>query len=306
MDIIPSENLNIFNIIISDLQLLQSRYDTNILTLNNKLRGLYDENSIFYNKIDELLDMLNTIKTENNIMKSESQKLIHHNMILLKESETHQNTVNDLFCDIEDYKKKIKSLEDDRKEFTKVSHVVMIEKENNKLRLECEILKNKIKSESLRKEKIEIKNDSILPIIKDDNILKYPINKEFNRLVQPFDENKTIIPIINEIIEISNKSIESCSVIPIIEQSIEIQHKIKDTESIIETFSEEKNEENYNEEDEDIDVYEKKIKGVVYYISSDDNMRIYKKKSDGTIGIPLGFLEKYGEKRKVKWDTKPI
>jgi hypothetical protein len=303
MDIIPSENLNIFNNVISDLQLLQSRYDTNILTLNNKIHALYDENSIFHNKIDELSDILNNIKTENNIMKNESEKLMHHNMMLLKESENHQNTVSDLFCDIENYKKKIKSLEDDRNEFTKVSHVVMIEKDNNKLRLECENLKNKIKSESLRKEN---KNDSILLINKDDNIIESPIKKEFNIVVQHFDEKNTI-PIIAEVIELQESSIiaevieisnKPVGIIPIIAEVIEISNKPVGIIPIIEVFSQVQEEDDNN----NIDVYEKKIKGIVYYISSDDTMKIYKKNVDGTIGIPLGFLEKYGEKRKVKWD----
>jgi hypothetical protein len=177
-------------------------------------------------------------------------------------------------------------LEDDRNEFTKVSHVVMIEKDNNKLRLECENLKNKIKSESLRKEN---KNDSILLINKDDNIIESPIKKEFNIVVQHFDEKNTI-PIIAEVIELQESSI--------IAEVIEISNKPVGIIPIIEVFSQVQEEDDNN----NIDVYEKKIKGIVYYISSDDTMKIYKKNVDGTIGIPLGFLEKYGEKRKVKWD----
>lgn len=294
MDIIPSENLNIFDNVISNLQLLQSKYDTNIITINNKLQEVYDENFIFKNKIKELSDTLENVTNENNIIKLESNKIIKNNILLLKECENNQYTINLLNNDIEKYKAQIKTSEDDHKEFTKVSHVIMLEKENNKLRIECELLKNKSKLVSLaEKERKENKKECSTRHRNNKNIK--PIDNNFNIIDQQIDNKLNIIKIPEKLIEENHLEIP--------EKLIEANH-IEIAEKLIEENPIEIPEQLESisiEEEEDIDVYEKKIKGIIYYISSNDDMKIYQKNSNGTIGIQLGFLEKIGEKRKIKW-----
>jgi len=109
---IPSENMSIFNNVISDLHILQSRYDANIISLNNKIKSIYEENNFLNKKIDEITTKYNNALEEHTEISKMLQDLIHKNNILLKESEDHNNTVVKLVCEVRNYKSLVQTLED--------------------------------------------------------------------------------------------------------------------------------------------------------------------------------------------------
>jgi hypothetical protein len=315
---IPSENMSIFNNVISDLHILQSRYDANIISLNNKIKSIYEENNFLNKKIDEITTKYNNALEEHTEISKMLQDLIYKNNILLKESEDHNNIVVKLVCEVRNYKSLVQTLEDNHKQFTKVSHVVMIEKENCKLKKEIEELREKLKKEKETNNNFEpVKRGGLLKLcgldLSDDVLLinNSDINN-INDVPKILEENIILEPIKEE--SKSNKED------PLEESNDEEPNKEFKSEPIEEPKDEEPYEEFKSEpieepkdesnEDEIISecVYVKKIKGVKYYISDNEAMNIYEINPDDSKGKLLGFLEKKkgkdddeNVKLKVKW-----
>lgn len=137
---LPTETVNIFNSVINDMQTLQSRYDTSIQLLNARLRKIIMENQYYLTQIELLKENLKTTEITLDTIRSENIKLQELKTI----NEELQNELNNKISLIMKLEKIIKDMEDDRKQFTKVSHVVAMEKENARLKSELETFKNKI------------------------------------------------------------------------------------------------------------------------------------------------------------------
>lgn len=137
---LPTETVNIFNSVINDMQTLQSRYDTSIQLLNARLRKIIMENQYYLTQIELLKENLKTTEITLDTIRSENIKLLELKTI----NEDLQNELNNKNSLITKLEKNIKDMEDDRKQFTKVSHVIAMEKENARLKSELETFKNKI------------------------------------------------------------------------------------------------------------------------------------------------------------------
>ena len=141
---LPLDNVNIFNTVINDINAIQSRYDSTIITLNSKLRRALLDTQNYEVKakqteteLEEAKQILliadtklRNMKTENDVLKEDNRRLV--------------TNVDTLKVEVNELKKVIENLEQDKKDFTRVSHVVAMEKENNKLRTELTALKAQI------------------------------------------------------------------------------------------------------------------------------------------------------------------
>jgi len=312
---IPSGNLNIFNNIISDLHLLQSRYDANIISLNNRIKSIYDENSFLQKKLDELTEKIRISKEENMRFLESTQELTFQKDSLLKESREHNNTVEKLNCEVQHYKSLVHTLEDDRKQFTKVSHVIMIEKENCKLKKEIEELRERLKNNTSDPPQPRFWPHQIHrspgfghpdpPTIQDQiTQMKGMLGISCEDIGSFSDRFPLLEPVVEPVVVSEEPMVEPVIVSeePVIvseEPVIVSEEPVVVSEEPVIVSEEEKCE---------IDVYEKKIKGKKYYVSNDSEMRIFEINPDKSIGKLLGFLERKGnnndnesQKLKVKW-----
>lgn len=143
----PVENVNIFNTIITDIQAVQSRYDGMVAGLNARLKKSQIEVGDLLTKTEELTSELSNVRTENERLKQElaTDKLLSQH---LADTNARMTTAleekTQLIIKLESC---IKDLEQEKKDFTRVSHVVAIEKENAKLRAEINALKKKMKDD---------------------------------------------------------------------------------------------------------------------------------------------------------------
>lgn len=133
---LPQDSLNIFNSVINDMNALQSRYDSTISILNNKVRLLTAENQQKQKQINDLeLDLQDTQNLcDKSLEKAQEFKIYNDRLIIENEKLTK---------DVQALTEQLHFLEQEKKEFSKVSHVVALEKENSKLKQEIEMLKEK-------------------------------------------------------------------------------------------------------------------------------------------------------------------
>ena len=76
-------------------------------------------------------------------LKEKMQAVAAENSKLAQENNNFTYTMKSLEQEIGQLKRNIEMLEDERRQFTKVSHIIALEKENTKLRIEIEKLKTK-------------------------------------------------------------------------------------------------------------------------------------------------------------------
>ena len=202
----------------------------------------YDEIIKFLNsKIDVLTD-------ENNKYK--------------KVYEEQETTVNNLTNEVYNLKNNIQQLEEDNAAFSKVSHIIAMEKENAKLKSDIKLLTHRCNILSKRNIQVHptpILNESYMPI--PQNILPS---------FQPPPEPKPQLPLL----------------------STPPPSPPSPSNDIQETLEDEQDEETF---------IEKKIKGNIYYIS-ENTQYIYQKLENGDVGNKLGALEKRNDKTKAVWD----
>jgi hypothetical protein len=215
--------------------------------------------------------------------------------------------------EIEKLSNKIKDVEDDQKQFTKVSHIVSMERENNKMKQQITILEKRVAfyqnlcntykdsmkspSQCINIQDTKEAENTIIDTVKND---KHETNN--------IELSKTDMTSNTEIVSnIREDNINSpCKISTLHVSAV----KVKEDE----TCDNEKNhvhdktednaegdlEENTSDTDNDINVVEKKIKGVIYYLG--DNGDLYNKHSDETIGELCGKIESLPSgKTKVKW-----
>lgn len=230
---LPVETVNIFNSVINDITAIQSRYDSSISLMNAQLKKARADNQRFVNQIEMLQEQLQTISIDMEKTKKERDDVVmkYHDI-----EYANQNLSKQLMEQLDlvrKYINTINELEEDKKAFTKVSHVVAIEKENARLRQEIILLKNK-KTYGETHQSVKVMDEPV-------------------ETITTFAENETVASV--------------------------KEHQSNNT----------------------IDVYEKKIKGKIYFVSKGEDMTVFNKRDDGSIGDPVGVLEKHGEKFKITW-----
>lgn len=138
---LPVENVNIFNSVINDIQSLQSKYDNTISTLNKKIKILTKDHQQISQENDDLQNQLQTSIEILNVADSKLLKLIDKNNMLSNENQMLSLELQNANSTIRQLQETISSMEQDKREFSKVSHVVALEKENSKLRSDIESMK---------------------------------------------------------------------------------------------------------------------------------------------------------------------
>jgi regulator of replication initiation timing len=188
-----------------------------------------------------------------------------------KQNDDFLNTINRL-------QKQIEVIEDDKRQLTKVSNIIAIERENSRLKLEIDSLKKR-----LAKPTINTPNTQ--------SIINHSIKSESVEVEVELNENPR-----------EDTSIKSGSVEVVVELN---ENPTEDTsiksESVDVEVAVELNENPTEDTNNDIEVYEKKIKNVIYYVSTNEDMTIYIKEDDGAIGDKVGFLTNHNGKTKVQW-----
>ena len=247
--------------------------------------------------LSKLFHEYKIVVNENNILTTNCQDL---RQALDLEISTHAACKESLALYIknnETLTKKIELLEADRQEFAKVSHIIALEKENAKLKLELSKLElHKAKATS---EKTKTNN-------KEDVM----------------DKPKQVVSVSSEKIEaplIDNASNQATSVVEKKNESektesgdaLDHSHDViipQPNENTNEVVTKETDNNGDNtqggtteDEEEEEDVKEKKIKGTIYYVGLKTN-KIYEKTSSGDIGNELGYIKKDGQKSVVVWN----
>lgn len=117
-----------FNSVISDLQQVQSRYETAIATATETIRSQVE-------KIETLRNKVFSLEEQNQILSEEVEQLGP-----IKEKHASLSSENTLlYAEIYSLKNTLKTLEEDQKSFMKISHLAALDKENARLRQELEL-----------------------------------------------------------------------------------------------------------------------------------------------------------------------
>lgn len=238
--------------------------------------------STLINEKQALQNELSLVKKENFEMVAQMQEYkIQHDLIT--------RNLNRLQTEVDDF-------EDERKRFSRVSHVIAMEKENHRLKQDIELQERRVQIyQNQLKQYLQpqhaVWNNSIekklvseeVHVLQDTNVDETIVKHMSTQDVHPQDE-----PIQDAI---ANEVHPHDDTTPDVENAnIQIEQQSEDEDE----------EDKDDEEEEDINVVEKKIKGVIYYLA--DNGDIYQKNEDESIGDLLGKLETSASgKTKVKW-----
>jgi len=189
----------------------------------------------------------------NDVLEKENKDLCHQ--LLVSKTE-----VNKLI-------KKVQDAEDDQKQFTKVSHIINMERENTHFKQQVTILERRVAF---------YQNQC--------NELKLQLQSQ-SQILQLTQHTQTCT---------DDNTHEETSDEPLTSPHQDIEAKDKDHNDKV-------SEDNDDSEDsEDLSVVEKKIKGVIYYVSDDND--IYERNEDESIGDLKGKIEVLSSgKTKVKW-----
>jgi chromosome segregation ATPase len=161
---LPLGDVNIFNTIITDIQTVQTRYDGMITMLNNRMRKSAAE---VQRLIVQMGDMDIEVKEYREQLEQSSKTLTRlesENSELTVSNDHLRKVVQSQVGDIERLETIIKQLEQEKIDFTKVSHVVAIEKENAKLRQEIDVLKKRFQEYETKKGE-----EVVVPVTENEN-----------------------------------------------------------------------------------------------------------------------------------------
>lgn len=182
------------------------------------------------------------------------------------------------------YMKKVQEAEDDQKQFTKVSHIINMERETTHLKQQIAILERRVAFyQNQCNELKEQKNATTVTDYETQGTQTHDgptssTGEAHNAL--HCDISKEQDNVNCEVVDESNM--------------ISCQDTDKDEDNTTEC------EKDADSEGEDMNVVEKKIKGVVYYVSDDGD--IYVRNDDESIGELKGKMELLSSgKTKVKW-----
>jgi type IV secretory pathway VirB10-like protein len=221
---------------------------------------------------DEIIKILNS---KIDLLTDEKNKY----KIVYEEQET---TVNSLTNEVYNLKNNIQQLEEDNAAFSKVSHIIAMEKENAKLKSDIKLLTHRCNI--LSKRNIQVHPTPIL------NECHMPLPQNILPSFQPPPEPKPKLPLLS----IPSPTPPSPSPPPSPPAPPSPPNDNRDT------LEDEDEDEDEDEADEETFI-EKKIKGTIYYIS-ENTQYIYEKLENGDVGKKLGALEKRNDKTRAVWD----
>jgi predicted nucleic acid-binding Zn-ribbon protein len=199
---------------------------------------------------------------------------------LLKKFESVNEHNEKLEIEINHLKKQVQDVEDDQKQFRKVSHILTMDRENNSYKQQIAILEKRVAFYQNQCNNLKV-NDAENKIDKQTETENLMIDMETNTHDIVNDNSEK--DLVDDVNAANAENVEDAVNAPNASNA-----------SNYDTVPENSN------EDEDIDVKEKKIKGVVYYVSDDGD--IYIKNEDNSIGELKGKIEHLPSgKTKVKW-----
>lgn len=196
---------------------------------------------------------------------------------------------------------KISSVEDEQRQFTKVSRIVSMDKENAKFKEQIALLERRV---DIYKGQLQQYLQPLHSQWKTPNHIDTPIVETCSDEMCSDEMLQVPSIIVGEICELTAQTIviqdkhyttdTNPSLVPIDTKP----DKIDDETGAKELEDEEVEEQ--DEEENDIQVTEKKIKGQIYYVSDDGD--VYIKEQDDSIGELVGKLEQLVTgKTKIKW-----
>lgn len=238
---------NTFEDITAALSIIWDNANKQITTLMSEKQALENELSLVKNENIEMVAQVQEYKTQHDLM---------------------TRNLNRLQTEVDDF-------EDERKRFSRVSHVIAMEKENHRLKQDIDLQERRIQiyqnqlKQYLQPQHAVWNNSIELPVSEEVHVLQDTIVQNEHEPSQAQDVIVNDVPLQDEaVVENAHQSFED------------------ETE----------------DDDEGINVVEKKIKGVIYYLA--DNGDIYQKNDDESIGDLLGRLEtSVSGKTKVKWNN---
>ena len=218
-----------------------------------------------------------------------------------------QAQVNDQLTIIECLNSKIKQMEEEQKQFSRVSHIVAMEKENTKLRQDSALLQQRLQFYQNQVKLNNVKNHTEPTCYGYRTYHGSNVKPTFSSEVL-FDLSNNDLNDLNDLNELSELSelndlimSENDNGKSDINQELQVHEDSNDVDIQV---SQIRVAEGKDEKDEDEGVtnsfVEKKIKGVVYYVVDDTNL--HQKNEDDTVGPIIGRLDKSPDgKVKVKW-----
>lgn len=177
--------------------------------------------------------------------------------------------------------RQIQDLEEDHRNFTKVSKIIALENENAKMKEELNSFINK---------------GNVSRTIKNvqDNTSQTDVEEVTIKVQDNVSQTDAE--------EITTKVQDNTSQTDVKEVMTKVQDELQREEvSLPQQIEEEPNKDESEEELEDIKVTEKKIGRIIYYV--DENKKIYEKLKDGSIGNEIGRLVKIDGRTKLVKNT---
>lgn len=267
---------NSFQDISAALSKLWDNANKQIATLISEKQALEHELTLVKNENIEMVAQMQEYKTQHDLM---------------------TRNLNRLQTEVDDF-------EDERKRFSRVSHVIAMEKENHRLKQDIELQERRVQIyQNQLKQYLQpqhaVWNNTIVPVTIIEETYVADESSQEDATVNDAhlqDEPNTIVNDVN--IQDEPNAIVN---------DVHHDRVVKNTNIVVENEKqsdndkEDKNDADESEDDEEgINVVEKKIKGVIYYLA--DNGDIYQKNEDESIGDLLGKLETSASgKTKVKW-----
>lgn len=255
---------NTFEDITAALSIIWNNANKQITTLMSEKQALENELSLVKNENIEMVAQVQEYKTQHDLM---------------------MRNLNRLQTEVDDF-------EDERKRFSRVSHVIAMEKENHRLKQDID----------LQERRIQIYQNQLKQYLQPqhavwNNSIELPVSAEVHVIQDTIVQNEASQAqdvIVNDV-NPQNEPLQDAIV-----NDVPLQDEVV-VENAHQSFEDE-TEDDENDDEEGINVVEKKIKGVIYYLA--DNGDIYQKNDDESIGDLLGRLEtSVSGKTKVKWNN---
>jgi hypothetical protein len=276
---------NTFEDITAALSIIWDNANKQITTLMSEKQALENELSLVKNENIEMVAQVQEYKTQHDLM---------------------MRNLNRLQTEVDDF-------EDERKRFSRVSHVVAMEKENHRLKQDIDLQERRIQiyqnqlKQYLQPQHAVWNNSIVLPVFEEVHVLQDTIVQNEPEPSQTQDVIVNDVNLQNEHepsqaqdVIVDNVNLQNEPVQDVIVNDVPLQDEAV-VENTHQSFEDETDDDE-NDDEEGINVVEKKIKGVIYYLA--DNGDIYQRNDDESIGDLLGRLEtSVSGKTKVKWNN---
>lgn len=246
--------------------------------------------SAFDNKEGEL----KTLHTRVTETCDQVNQLVNKVEILENQNNEHLKRYDALYQENQKLRNEITSLQEDQHVYNKVSQIIALEKENNRLKVEIEFLSKRV-TNLLASRRVSETSSSVPPDpVTTDAHHDVESHTCYDDQRQQQDEHQ----VKGEGEVKGDSEVEGEG-----EGKVESEGENDDEEHGDEEHGDEGHSEEEPEEEPDVEMYVKTIKGIDYYVSDDDQMIIYEiNQEDESVGRRLGQLQKVNGKTKVVWD----